>query len=79
MKNIISLEENDLHTREVLYIAPEKWWLEDYVPFGKVTFEGNVKLQACKCTYNYQLLKVQSFCLSGWGWSSMRFVMKVVN
>ena len=21
-------------------IAPEKWWLEDYVPIGKVTFQG---------------------------------------
>ena len=21
-------------------IAPEKWWLEDYFPIGKVTFEG---------------------------------------
>ena len=21
-------------------IAPEKWWLEDYFPFGKVTFQG---------------------------------------
>ena len=21
-------------------IAPEKWWLEDYFPVGKVTFQG---------------------------------------
>ena len=21
-------------------IAPEKWWLEDYFPIGKVTFQG---------------------------------------
>ena len=21
-------------------IAPEKWWLADYFPFGKVTFQG---------------------------------------
>ena len=21
-------------------IAPEKWWLEDYVPIGRVTFQG---------------------------------------
>ena len=27
-------------------IAPEKWWLGDYFPFGKVTFQGRtVKLQ----------------------------------
>ena len=26
-------------------IAPEKWWLEDYFPMGKVTFQGRaVKL-----------------------------------
>ena len=21
-------------------LAPEKWWLEDYFPIGKVTFQG---------------------------------------
>ena len=21
-------------------IAPEKWWLEDYFPIGKITFQG---------------------------------------
>ena len=21
-------------------IAPEKWWVEDYFPIGKVTFQG---------------------------------------
>ena len=21
-------------------VAPEKWWLEDYFPFGKAYFEG---------------------------------------
>ena len=21
-------------------IAPEKWWLEDYVPIGKIAFQG---------------------------------------
>ncbi len=27
----------------------EKWWLEDYYPFGKVSFQGRtVKLQGCK-------------------------------
>ena len=27
-------------------IAPEKWWLEDYFPVGKVTFQGRaVKLR----------------------------------
>ena len=29
-------------------IDPEKWWLEDYFPIGKVTFQGrNVKLRGC--------------------------------
>ena len=28
------------YTLPKLYIAPEKWWLEDYFPFGKVTFQG---------------------------------------
>ena len=23
-------------------IAPEKWWLEDYFPIGKVTFQGRI-------------------------------------
>ena len=23
-------------------IAPENWWLEDYFPIGKVTFQGQV-------------------------------------
>ena len=26
-------------------IAPEKWWLEDYFPIGKVLFRGDVKLR----------------------------------
>ncbi len=25
-------------------IAPEKWWLEDYFPIGKVTFQGLPKI-----------------------------------
>ena len=30
-------------------IAPEKWWLEDYFPIGKVTFQGRtVKLREGK-------------------------------
>ena len=31
-------------------IVPEKWWLEDYFPIGKVTFEGlcHVKLREGK-------------------------------
>ena len=31
--------------QEKLNIAPEKWWLADYFPIGKVTFQGRtVKL-----------------------------------
>ena len=26
--------------RSLTYIAPEKWWLEDYFPRGKITFQG---------------------------------------
>ena len=30
-------------------MAPEKWWLEDYFPIGKVTFQGRtVKLREGK-------------------------------
>ena len=28
------------HTPWKFNIAPEKWWLEDYFPIGKVTFQG---------------------------------------
>ena len=28
------------HTPLKFNIAPEKWWLEDYFPIGKVTFQG---------------------------------------
>ena len=32
-----------------LNIAPEKWWLEDYFPIGKLNFQGQtVKLPGCK-------------------------------
>ena len=29
-----------LDTPPKFNIAPEKWWLEDYFPIGKVTFQG---------------------------------------
>ena len=29
-----------LDTPPKFNIAPEKWWLEDYIPIGKVTFRG---------------------------------------
>ena len=29
-----------LHTPPKFNIAPEKWWLEDYFPIGKGTFQG---------------------------------------
>ena len=29
-----------MHTTPKLNIAPEKLWLEDYFPIGKVTFQG---------------------------------------
>ena len=36
----------NLYTPEVSQLAPEKWWLEYYFPFGKVTFQGRaVKIQ----------------------------------
>ncbi len=28
------------YTPEEFNIAPEKWWLEDYFPIRKVTFQG---------------------------------------
>ena len=28
------------HTPPKINIAPEKWWLEEYFPFGMVFFEG---------------------------------------
>ena len=28
------------YTLSKFNIAPEKWWLEDYFPIGKVTFQG---------------------------------------
>ena len=33
------------HTPPKFNIASEKWWLEDYFPIGKVTFQGYVKLR----------------------------------
>ena len=32
--------ENQLISLLKFNIAPEKWWLEDYFPIGKVTFQG---------------------------------------
>ena len=29
-----------LNTPPKFNVAPEKWWLEDYFPIGKVTFQG---------------------------------------
>ena len=36
------MAEIRIYTLEALKfnIAPEKWWLEDYFPIGKVTFQG---------------------------------------
>ena len=34
-------------------IGPENGWLEDYFPFGKVTFQGYVKLQMGICNFNH--------------------------
>jgi len=31
---------DDYFTPSKFNIAPEKWWLEDYFPIGKVTFQG---------------------------------------
>lgn len=31
-----------LKTRQQKHIAPGDWWLEDYCPFGKASFEGLV-------------------------------------
>ena len=30
----------DIYTPPKLNIAPEKWWLEDYFPIGKLNFQG---------------------------------------
>ena len=32
--------EGELHPRSLTAKTPEKWWLEDYFPIGKVTFQG---------------------------------------
>ena len=37
MYQAISRETN---THPKFNIAPEKWWLEDYFPIGKETFQG---------------------------------------
>ena len=43
-------------------IAPEKWWLEDYFPIGKVTFQGRtVKLREGIC-FNIPAFGFQISC-----------------
>ena len=42
-------------------IAPEKWWLENYFPIGKVTFQGRtVKLPGCNAW------KLKITCENSW-------------
>jgi len=48
--------------RQTLYtpkfnIAPEKWWLEDYFPFGKAYFSGHLKFRGCTLYFQCQLSK----------------------
>ncbi len=38
--SIILCHCTHLGTPPKFNIAPEKWWLEDYFPIGKVTFQG---------------------------------------
>ena len=40
--DFLDKESNEVHriTLPETNIAPEKWWLEDYFPIGKVTFQG---------------------------------------
>ena len=43
-EDAFSIEHRD--TPRKFNIAPEKWWLEDYFPIGKVTFQvRTVKLR----------------------------------
>ena len=32
-------------------MAPSKWWLEDYFPIGKVTFQGLLYVSFRECIY----------------------------
>ena len=42
-------------------MAPEKWWLEDYFPIGKVTFQGRtVKLLEGKTMLNIEVNKEEN-------------------
>ena len=48
-------------------IDPEKWWLEDYFPIGKVTFRGRiVKLRGGSAWCFFVDGRQNS--RSGWGW-----------
>ena len=38
--NLFELGKQFLDTPQKFNIAPEKRWLEDYFPIGKVTFQG---------------------------------------
>ena len=51
------------HTPQKFNIAPEKWWLEDYLPIGKVTFQGRtVKLREGICEVKH--LQMYAVCLA---------------
>ena len=39
-KNKRDLETKRNYTPPKFNMAPQKWWLEDYFPIGKVTFQG---------------------------------------
>ena len=43
-----------IYTPEVEQLAPEKWWLEDYFPTGRVTFQGAM--------LNFGRVKINSYC-----------------
>ena len=36
----VPVHQNPWVTPPKFNIDPEKWWLEDYFPIGKVTFQG---------------------------------------
>ncbi len=40
LQRTTSKNSQGLSTPPKFNIAPEKWWLEDYFPIGKVTFQG---------------------------------------
>ena len=50
-----------IYTAPKFNIDPEKWWLEDYFPIGKVTFQGRtVKLRGgiLNCFFSSTALKL---------------------